>query len=44
VSRGNRDDAICCNATSFVLPATTTTWGDAGLYKPGYYRYTVTVN
>ncbi len=43
VSRGNRDDAICCNATSGDLPANATSWLDAGLNKPGYYRYTVTV-
>jgi hypothetical protein len=44
VSRGKRDDAICCNATSGDLPANTTSWADVGLFKPGYYRYTITVN
>lgn len=44
VSRSKRDDATCCNATSGPLPASTTSWGDVGLFKAGYYRYTVTVN
>lgn len=44
VSRGKRDDAGCCNATSGPIPANTTSWADVGLFRPGYYRYTVTVN
>ena len=44
VTRAKRDDATCCNATSSTLPATTTSWADVGLWKPGYYRYTLTVN
>jgi hypothetical protein len=44
VSRGKRDDATCCNATSGPLSASTTSWGDVGLFKAGYYRYTITVN
>lgn len=43
VTRANRDDPTCCNAVSGQLPPTSTSWGDAGLYQPGYYRYTVTV-
>jgi hypothetical protein len=44
VTRAKRDDATCCNATSGSLPATTTSWADAGLFRAGYYRYTLTVN
>ena len=44
VSRGKRDDATCCNATSGLLPASATSWGDVGLFKAGYYSYTVTVH
>lgn len=43
VSRARRDDATCCNTTSGPLPAGTTSWLDAGLNTPGYYRYTVAV-
>lgn len=43
VSRAKRDDSTCCNATSGLLPASTTSWGDVGLFKPGYYSYTITV-
>jgi hypothetical protein len=44
VSRGKRDDTTCCNATSGLLPATATSWGDVGLYKPGYYSYSIAVH
>jgi hypothetical protein len=44
VSRGKRDDATCCNATSGPLSASTTSWTDVGLFKADYYSYTVTVN
>jgi hypothetical protein len=44
VTRGKIDDPTCCNATSGALPATATSWGDAGLYRPGSYLYTLTVN
>ncbi len=44
VSRRKRDDAACCNVTSGLLPAGTTTWTDMGLYRPGYYSYTVRVH
>jgi hypothetical protein len=43
VSRGKRDDATCCNATSGRLPGNATSWADVGLFKAGYYRYTITV-
>jgi hypothetical protein len=43
VSRGKRDDATCCNATSGRLAPNATSWGDVGLFKAGYYSYTVTV-
>ncbi len=44
VSRGKRDDATCCNASSGRLPAASTAWSDVGLFRPGYYSYTITVN
>ena len=44
VTRAKRDDASCCNATSGSLDANATSWADVGLFKPGYYSYTVTVN
>lgn len=43
VSRAKRDDATCCNAVSGPLPSTETGWSDVGLFRPGYYRYTITV-
>ncbi|HWB41291.1 MAG TPA: hypothetical protein VG500_08540 [Gemmatimonadales bacterium] len=43
VSRGKRDNATCCNATSGRLPAGATSWADVGLFQAGYYSYTLTV-
>ncbi|MFN0180019.1 MAG: hypothetical protein ACKVZ0_14560 [Gemmatimonadales bacterium] len=43
VTRAKRDDPNCCNTASGPLPPASTSWGDAGLYQPGYYRYTVAV-
>jgi hypothetical protein len=44
VSRAKRDDVTCCNASSGPLSPSTTSWTDVGLFKAGYYSYTVTVN
>ena len=44
VTRGKIDDPTCCNATSGQLPASTTSWGDVGLFRKGSYLYTLTVN
>ena len=41
VSRSLITDPACCNATSGPLPANATSWGDAGLFRPGSYLYTL---
>lgn len=41
VSRSLITDPACCNATSGPLPATATSWGDPGLFRPGSYLYTL---
>ncbi|MBM4186727.1 MAG: hypothetical protein FJ206_05375 [Gemmatimonadetes bacterium] len=44
VSRGKGGDPSCCNATSGDLPATASSWQDAGLYRPGSYQFTLTAH